>query len=624
MKLFTFLLPTTCAFIMKSRFLPTRLYSSIHVASVALPKVSDNNASASQPSYYEIYDWVHKNSTMTYEEWLKDVSGYLNGFIPCSKNETNKPGYPRQANLNISYPDMYDLDDLDSEEMEMFKQILNENLQEDRENTQNKFEEEMQRRKDLEQAFLPMGIRVVKVTRENVEGTEAPKDSSENFQVERNISYSFKDVGGYKKVKDELLQSVDILTNYEKYQKFSVRTPKGMILEGPPGNGKTLIAKGYSGEVNASFIAVSGSQFLEKYVGVGASRVRELFELARENKPCIIFIDEIDAIGKSRGTGEAGENQNSEAQATLNELLVNLDGYQSNEGVFVIGATNRVDLLDNALIRPGRIDKKIYVGNPDAETRREILKIHIKGKPKNYDVNVEDLVDMTNGLSGAEIENLLNEAMLFALRENREFMINSDLENIMSRMLVGYQSTENTYSDDMIRRIAIHEMGHAMVGIFSLDHAKLVKVCLNVWSPSSPGYTIFENAEIDSNIYTKEKLENRLMVLLGGRIAEEVFFGASITSGASKDIEEAYSLAEKMITKFGMGRKMVVPYYSENSKVSIDRDIERLVENAYNKAHSIITKTKPIMDQCSNELISNKLLLPERIYEIIKQHGMEI
>ena len=539
-------------------------------------------------------------------------------------NETNKPGYPRQANLNISYPDMYDLDDLDSEEMEMFKQILNENLQEDRENTQNKFEEEMQRRKDLEQAFLPMGIRVVKVTRENVEGTEAPKDSSENFQVERNISYSFKDVGGYKKVKDELLQSVDILTNYEKYQKFSVRTPKGMILEGPPGNGKTLIAKGYSGEVNASFIAVSGSQFLEKYVGVGASRVRELFELARENKPCIIFIDEIDAIGKSRGTGEAGENQNSEAQATLNELLVNLDGYQSNEGVFVIGATNRVDLLDNALIRPGRIDKKIYVGNPDAETRREILKIHIKGKPKNYDVNVEDLVDMTNGLSGAEIENLLNEAMLFALRENREFMINSDLENIMSRMLVGYQSTENTYSDDMIRRIAIHEMGHAMVGIFSLDHAKLVKVCLNVWSPSSPGYTIFENAEIDSNIYTKEKLENRLMVLLGGRIAEEVFFGASITSGASKDIEEAYSLAEKMITKFGMGRKMVVPYYSENSKVSIDRDIERLVENAYNKAHSIITKTKPIMDQCSNELISNKLLLPERIYEIIKQHGMEI
>ena len=624
MKLFTFLLPTTCAFIMKSRFLPTRLYSSIHVASVALPKVSDNNASASQPSYYEIYDWVHKNSTMTYEEWLKDVSGYLNGFIPCSKNETNKPGYPRQANLNISYPDMYDLDDLDSEEMEMFKQILNENLQEDRENTQNKFEEEMQRRKDLEQAFLPMGIRVVKVTRENVEGTEAPKDSSENFQVERNISYSFKDVGGYKKVKDELLQSVDILTNYEKYQKFSVRTPKGMILEGPPGNGKTLIAKGYSGEVNASFIAVSGSQFLEKYVGVGASRVRELFELARENKPCIIFIDEIDAIGKSRGTGEAGENQNSEAQATLNELLVNLDGYQSNEGVFVIGATNRVDLLDNALIRPGRIDKKIYVGNPDAETRREILKIHIKGKPKNYDVNVEDLVDMTNGLSGAEIENLLNEAMLFALRENREFMINSDLENIMSRMLVGYQSTENTYSDDMIRRIAIHEMGHAIVGIFSLDHAKLVKVCLNVWSPSSPGYTIFENAEIDSNIYTKEKLENRLMVLLGGRIAEEVFFGASITSGASKDIEEAYSLAEKMITKFGMGRKMVVPYYSENSKVSIDRDIERLVENAYNKAHSIITKTKPIMDQCSNELISNKLLLPERIYEIIKQHGMEI
>ena len=410
------------------------------------------------------------------------------------------------------------------------------------------------------------------------------------------------------------MQTVDILKHYEKYANYSVRIPKGILLEGPPGNGKTLLAKAFSGEVNTSFITVSGSQFTEKFVGVGASRIRELFQLAEENIPCIIFIDEIDALGRSRTSNDEVSNPNTEAQSTLNELLVRMDGYKSSGGIFIIGATNRGDLLDSALLRPGRIDKRVYIGNPDAHTREQILKIHASGKPTHSELYLDDLVEMTSGLSGAQIENLLNEGMLLALRDDRTELRRQDLDTILSRMLVGYQSSENSYSEDMIRRIAIHELGHAIVGVLSLHHADLVKICLNSWSPTSPGYTIFETVETDSSIYTKEKLHSRLMVLLGGRIAEEIFFGASITSGASKDIEDAYTLAEQMIVKFGMGRKIVYPHHSESSKTFIDKDIETLIEKAYQAARAIIYEKRVLIEDCVEELIKNKILLPDTIY----------
>ena len=388
--------------------------------------------------------------------------------------------------------------------------------------------------------------------------------TSGNFEIIKKSTYSFKNLGGYDKIKKELMQCADILINFEKYKKYNVRTPKGLIFEGPPGNGKTLFAKCFSGEIQASFIPVSGSEFSEKYVGVGAGRIRELFKLAAKNKPCIIFIDEIDALARKRGNDMVSSN--SEKDQTLNQLLINLDGFKNSDGIFVIGATNRLDLLDPALLRPGRIDKNIYIGNPDTKTREEIIKIHMSQKPIDEYIDVNYIVEMTGGFSGAQIENLLNEAMLNALREDRESINMDDLEFIANRIIAGWQATENKYSDDIINRIVIHELGHAIVGMMSIDHPALKKVTLNLWSPKTPGYTVFENNDENGNIYTKNGLLSHLMVLLGGRVAEEIFYGYSVTTGAKKDLEQAYSLAKNMIINYGMGKQNIYPDFSDHSK----------------------------------------------------------
>jgi len=449
-------------------------------------------------------------------------------------------------------------------------------------------------------------------TNRNRNKNDADK-KSEHFEVITDYPISFKDIGGYDKVKYELSQCIDILTNYTKYAPFNVRVPKGLILEGPPGNGKTLLAKGLAGESKAGFIPVSGAEFQEKYVGVGPARIRELFELAKKNIPCIIFIDEIDALGRKRSSD--ADTASSERDNTLNELLVGLDGFKNTSGIFVIGATNRVDLLDPALIRPGRIDKRVFIGLPDNYTREAILNIHIKGKPHDNTVDLRDLVDLTMGLSGAQIENLLNEAMLTALRGDRKQFTYGDIDAVLNKIIAGWQPSEHQFTTDIIDHIAIHEMGHAIVGLLCKHHAKMTKVIINLSSPNSPGYTVFESST--SNIYTREALFEHLMILLAGRIAEEVVYDVSVTTGAINDFEEALKLAQKMIIYYGMGKKVIYPNLSDKYKELIDTDVIDILHEAYRCAHFIVHNSKDLILEAADALKRDKLIKADKLINLI-------
>ena len=448
-----------------------------------------------------------------------------------------------------------------------------------------------------------------------------PKNTkSDNFEVITSSPMNFTDVGGYENIKTELYQCLDILSNYTKYKPYNVRVPKGMIFEGPPGNGKTMLAKALAGEAGIGFIAVSGSEFQDKYVGVGAGRIRELFKLAKENTPCIIFIDEIDALGRQRS--KDGDSSGNERDSTLNELLIALDGFKENKGVFLIGATNRADLLDNALTRPGRIDKRIFIGNPDTTTRKAILDIHSKGKPHDKSVVMDDVVDITNGFSGAQIENLLNEAMLHCLRYDRTEYTKDDLEEVINKVLGGWQPTEHQFTTNMIEQIAIHELGHAVVGLFSKHHSKMTKVIINLSSPKSPAYTIFENN--DTQFFTREALFEHLAILLAGRIAEEVFYDVSVTTGAINDFEEALKLAEKMVCYYGMGEQLIYPSKSEKYKEMIDSEVATLISDAYAYAEDIIRNSQLIIYEGADILIRDKILTYDQLVEIEGQENLRL
>ena len=429
---------------------------------------------------------------------------------------------------------------------------------------------------------------------------------SENFEVIQDFPITFKDVGGYEHIKEELLQCVDSLKNYNLYEKYNVRIPKGVILEGPPGNGKTLLAKGLAGETKINYISVSGSQFQEKYVGVGSSRIRELFQLALKNIPCIIFIDEIDAVGRKRS--DDGEGSTSERDNTLNELLVGLDGFKDTNGIFIIGATNRLDLLDKALIRPGRIDKSIYIGLPNSKTREFVINMHIKGKPyDDTNIHIDDLVDLTKGLSCAQIENLLNEAMLLSLRNKRNMMTYNDIDTIMNRILAGWQSSDHEFTEEMVHHICVHEMGHVITGLLCKYHSKIKKVTINLSSPKSPAYTVFEG-EVTS-IHTRQSLFEHIIILLAGRIAENEIFGSSfISTGASNDFEESIKLAENMVKYYGMGKSTIYPDNSEMYKQMIDKDVFDIINDAYHQAEYIIRNSKDFILRGSLLLKEKKVL----------------
>jgi cell division protease FtsH len=443
---------------------------------------------------------------------------------------------------------------------------------------------------------------------------------TEHFETIDVKNYNFSKVAGYDEVKEQLMQSVDIMRNANYYKNFNVRVPKSILLYGQPGTGKTLLAKSFAGELNenCSFIHICGSDFTMKYVGEGIEKLNELFTFARENTPIVIFIDEIESLARKRG----GDDQASktERDTTLNKLLFELDGTtKSNDGLFFIFATNKIELLDNAFLRPGRVDKKIYVGLPDETTRKGILDIHLQGKPHTDDIKKDDLIEITDGFSGAEIENVLNEAMLYALRQNKTKFNMTDF-NEMTELIIGGTSTNLKKMDGaFVKRIAIHEMGHVYMGLSCLFYEKINRVVLQPKSPKMPGYTVFQNANV--GLHTKEYLFEHLMIIFAGRIAEEMIYGTSITSGASNDLQQATKLAKEMIMELGMGNRLIFSGYGDSQKNELDAEIDYLLRSAYRHATKIMKNAKPFLLEGATLLIEKKnirLQELQKLYDKLK------
>jgi cell division protease FtsH len=447
--------------------------------------------------------------------------------------------------------------------------------------------------------------------------------SSENnqFNLEKDMGkYNFSCVGGYQDVKTELYQILDFIQRPEEYQKYGVRIPKGILLEGPTGNGKTLIAKCLAGEAKMNFVSCSGSEFMEKYVGVGASRVRELFKFIQNNAPCILFIDEFDAIGRKRSQ-DAEATSNSERDQTLNQLLVYMDGFsgQDSKPILVVAATNRLDTLDSAAIRPGRFDKIIHVPNPDTETRKAILEIHSSKKPLN--VSMDYMIRLTYGFNGAQIENILNEATLYAIRTKSLPVNVTHLENIREKMIIGRSSNNSPkqMSESALRRIAIHETGHLLMALQSSSYEKPWKITIESINPKqSLGYVIFDVDEVENEFMLREYLQDKIKVLLGGRVAEEVIYGHSVSSGAVEDLEKAFSIARAMIMDYGMGSKIIYPYMSETFKRQIDENIHVLILHLYSETKKYISSNQDLLNVFVETLIQKKTLVWDEIEEIYK------
>ena len=430
-------------------------------------------------------------------------------------------------------------------------------------------------------------------------------------------SVTFAQVAGLKEEKEELEEIVDFLKEPGKYTGVGARIPKGVLLEGPPGTGKTLLAKAVAGEAGVPFFSISGSDFVEMFVGVGASRVRDLFEEAKHNAPCIVFIDEIDAVARRRGTGMGGGHD--EREQTLNQLLVEMDGFGVNEGIIVMAATNRVDILDPAILRPGRFDRKVAVGTPDVGGREEILKVHAKNKPLGDDVNLQQLAQTTAGFTGADLENLLNEAAIIAAKENRSFIANKDVKRAFVKVGIGAEKKSRIISDKEKKITAYHEAGHAILFHVLPDVDPVHMISIIPTGLGAAGYTM-PLPEKDEMFLTKSHMLQDIMVSLGGRIAEEIVFN-DITTGASNDIQKATKTARNMVTRYGMSEKLgVINYENDEDEVFIGRDLAHAKSHSELISGKIDTEVKDIVDDCyrkAKEIILEHMDVLNRCAELL-------
>ncbi|MEM9923007.1 MAG: ATP-dependent zinc metalloprotease FtsH3 [Cyanobacteria bacterium P01_D01_bin.50] len=466
--------------------------------------------------------------------------------------------------------------------------------------------------------------------------------SKARVQMEPQTQITFGDVAGIDQAKLELNEVVDFLKNADRFTAVGAKIPKGVLLVGPPGTGKTLLARAVAGEAGVPFFSISGSEFVEMFVGVGASRVRDLFEQAKANAPCIVFIDEIDAVGRQRGAGLGGGND--EREQTLNQLLTEMDGFEGNTGIIIIAATNRPDVLDAALLRPGRFDRQVVVDRPDYAGRVEILKVHARGKTLGKDVDLDRIARRTPGFTGADLSNLLNEAAILAARRNLTEISMDEINDAIDRVLAGPEKKDRVMSEKRKELVAYHEAGHALVGALMPDYDPVQKISI-IPRGRAGGLTWFTPSEdrMDSGLYSRAYLENQMAVALGGRIAEELIYGEEeVTTGASNDLQQVARVARQMVTRFGMsdnlgpvalGRQqgnmflgrdiMSERDFSEETAATIDTEVRDLVDVAYNRAKQVLQDNRNILDKLAEMLIDKETVDAEELQDLLASNDVK-
>uniref|UniRef100_UPI00312B62F8 ATP-dependent zinc metalloprotease FtsH3 n=1 Tax=Microcoleus sp. CAWBG640 TaxID=2841653 RepID=UPI00312B62F8 len=467
--------------------------------------------------------------------------------------------------------------------------------------------------------------------------------SKARVQMEPQTQVTFSDVAGIEQAKLELAEVVDFLKNADRFTAVGAKIPKGVLLVGPPGTGKTLLAKAVAGEAGVPFFSISGSEFVEMFVGVGASRVRDLFEQAKTNAPCIVFIDEIDAVGRQRGAGMGGGND--EREQTLNQLLTEMDGFEGNTGIIIIAATNRPDVLDAALLRPGRFDRQVVVDRPDFAGRLEILNVHARGKTLSKDVDLEKIARRTPGFTGADLSNLLNEAAILAARRNLTEVSMDEVNDAIDRVLAGPEKKDRVMSEKRKTLVAYHEAGHALVGALMPDYDPVQKISI-IPRGRAGGLTWFTPSEdrMDSGLYSRSYLQNQMAVALGGRIAEEIVFGEEeVTTGASNDLQQVARVARQMVTRFGMsdvlgpvalGRQqgnmfmgrdiMAERDFSEKTAAAIDNEVRLLVEQAYRRAKDVLVGNRHVLNELADMLVEKETVDSDELQNLLANSDVKM